>query len=485
MKMRPLFCLFWLIAGLPTACDGAGLVGGECRTGLVDCNGECVNVALDRNHCGSCQNSCEGDSSCQQGVCNCELDAGRVLCANSCSDPQTDSTNCGSCGNSCSAGLRCDVGVCVPGTDSSIDSSLDNNVPESGLPDVVDSSLNDGGDGGQNEGGGGTAGGTGGTAGAGGAGGAGGTGSDPCFPPYVTAARCGDCSTSCSGAAPFCAPSDGGFGCVSACSGDLQPCGEQCVDTTSDGAHCGSCGRGCPTSLCQASQCVGREPGHVVVMCMNYEQVFQTTPQTKLFGNSIFLNSRTEVRVLEYRPHTPDSYVNGVRRTIAWAELTEGRTTTFVVAGSEAEVTATLTLTNYDVFLVHDQPNAPSGELGISGAAWQSALSDFTVEGGIVIVLASENGTAEMHELITQAGLLNTTGVVEETFTPVVNVAPGNSVGNGVLSPFMAYTDTCSFVTSDVSSGNLSFIVTDGLIGDAGGLVSGGNPVVTHLIVSP
>ena len=54
---------------LPEFCDGTpnpeepgteicvdGVCG--CRAGLVDCGGECVDIRIDAEHCGSCSNDC-------------------------------------------------------------------------------------------------------------------------------------------------------------------------------------------------------------------------------------------------------------------------------------------------------------------------------------------------------------------------------------------------------------------------------------------
>jgi hypothetical protein len=37
----------------------------------------------------------------------------------------------------------------------------------------------------------------------------------------------------------------------------MEPCGDLCIDVTSDPANCGACGVAClPGQLCKAKQCV-------------------------------------------------------------------------------------------------------------------------------------------------------------------------------------------------------------------------------------
>jgi Cys-rich repeat protein len=74
----------------------AGPPGGAC------CNGVCVNTAEDNAHCGACGKAC--------GI-------GTVCCASSCTDPMGDVNHCGACGKVCNlanAKAKCETGACVP-----------------------------------------------------------------------------------------------------------------------------------------------------------------------------------------------------------------------------------------------------------------------------------------------------------------------------------------------------------------------------------
>jgi hypothetical protein len=102
-----------------------GCDGGDCQTTCTEtqCGAECVDLATDTDHCGSCTVSCAAGQHCDGGQCACPAatpdpctgDAGAF-----CTDTQTDPDHCGSCGKACSAGLACCAGGCV---DTQSDSS--------------------------------------------------------------------------------------------------------------------------------------------------------------------------------------------------------------------------------------------------------------------------------------------------------------------------------------------------------------------------
>src|SRR5690606_2929901 len=96
---------------------------------------------------------------------------------------------------------------------------------------------------------------------------------EPCFAPYNSAEHCGACNAACGAEAPFCAPVEDTFECVDGCPDSLQLCADRCVDVTRDPLHCGRCANACPTGICQDSECVGGSVGHVVAMCMSFEQL--------------------------------------------------------------------------------------------------------------------------------------------------------------------------------------------------------------------
>ncbi|WP_437635726.1 cadherin-like beta sandwich domain-containing protein [Sorangium sp. So ce854] len=111
-------------------CDGAGQCELTCQSGLVACDGTCIDPDTDRHHCGA-TGDCRGESAgaaCSAGeICNgagqCELtcQSGLVACDGTCIDPDTDRHHCGatgdcrgeSAGAACSAGEICNgAGAC-------------------------------------------------------------------------------------------------------------------------------------------------------------------------------------------------------------------------------------------------------------------------------------------------------------------------------------------------------------------------------------
>ena len=70
----------------------------ECRAGLRECGGGCVDTRSDPAFCreGECRRSCDGST-----------------CDGLCAQLDDDPFNCGSCGNVCAADELCTEGECV------------------------------------------------------------------------------------------------------------------------------------------------------------------------------------------------------------------------------------------------------------------------------------------------------------------------------------------------------------------------------------
>jgi hypothetical protein len=121
-----------------------------CDNGLTPCNGFCVDIETDINHCGACGNVCAATEWCVSGVCECKrlcngrecgddscggtcgtctddntcIDGaclcdgavcadGTKCCDETCLDTSDDNANCGACGNVCGAAERCLDSTCV------------------------------------------------------------------------------------------------------------------------------------------------------------------------------------------------------------------------------------------------------------------------------------------------------------------------------------------------------------------------------------
>ena len=82
-----------------------------CPGNLEVCNGACVDLAADPEHCGACDNAVAADLLCVGGEPGCpqgdfqEL----TLCGDKCVDLLFDEDNCGACGVTCTGG-NCEGG---------------------------------------------------------------------------------------------------------------------------------------------------------------------------------------------------------------------------------------------------------------------------------------------------------------------------------------------------------------------------------------
>src|SRR5690606_20529818 len=103
--------------------DGASCVEGACVCpgDQVDCNGECTDIASSFVHCGGCNQLCSCDLDifplrvgCENGSCQMvESPDGRVAyCDGVCVDLVTDPNHCGACGNVCEDDAICVNGEC-------------------------------------------------------------------------------------------------------------------------------------------------------------------------------------------------------------------------------------------------------------------------------------------------------------------------------------------------------------------------------------
>ena len=142
----------------------------------------------------------------------------------------------------------------------------------------------------------------------------------------------------------------------------------------------------------------------------------------------------------------------------------------FVIFFCLSRMPGLLTGGQHDVLLIQHQAQAPAGELGATGTLLQVPLATFTAAGGVVVVLAANNGTLEMADLLTNAGMLQTTGFTEVTNEALTNSAPGDAIGINVPSPFLAKKTTASLSTPETESSSLTFVVT----------ADSGDPVVIH-----
>lgn len=99
------------------ACDSDELcIAGtcECRSGTVDCDGDCVDLRTDDDHCGGCERECD-DMFCGGGECVTSCGALQA-CESACVDFDTDPMHCGGCERECHPSQTCTAGACTSPT---------------------------------------------------------------------------------------------------------------------------------------------------------------------------------------------------------------------------------------------------------------------------------------------------------------------------------------------------------------------------------
>jgi len=85
----------------------------QCADGKQDCDGVCVDLRIDPDHCGVCDTSCNSSDVCSIGICKDKCDAHLTNCSRSCVDTKSDIANCGGCGVVCEEGEDCYEGACT------------------------------------------------------------------------------------------------------------------------------------------------------------------------------------------------------------------------------------------------------------------------------------------------------------------------------------------------------------------------------------
>lgn len=271
---------------------------------------------------------------------------------------------------------------------------------------------------------------------------------------------------------------DGEAGTPFTCTPPLVDCHGVCVDTVSDPLNCGACDNVCPSLLCSNSKCDGTVAGHIVVFGHDY-QGNVSGAQRKALQNAALLARGTNIRVRSYEQYANATAATQVKNIITAAAQAQGRTAAITVATQSSDIDTTMSVANTDVLVVYDQVNAPAATLGGLGAGWASALSTFTHDGGIVLVLDGQGGAnPQMPAFLTSSLLLD---VVSDTpipvGTPLTDVASQDAVGQGLVSPYGAGQNSVHFACNEPNGGAVTYVVTNNAI-DA----TSPPPVIIHKV---
>lgn len=198
-----------------------------CEPGSILCSGECVRVAADPDHCGSCGNACPDGVGCAVGRCDCM--APDLACDGLCIDPSADPEHCGSCENGCEPTEICSMGECI------VMCTAENHRV------CVNTD-------------------------------AAGTRTQICADLFNDPLNCGTCNTVCSG----------GSTCESGictCPAGTTSCGGGCVDTDTDPLNCGACLSSCgPGGTCSGGVCSACGPA--LQLCGRPSRCYDTMTST-------------------------------------------------------------------------------------------------------------------------------------------------------------------------------------------------------------
>lgn len=419
-----------LAYALPAACGSGGVVGGKCRGGYTNCNGQCVDLQTNVDNCGVCGNVCPADEGCGDGTCDPDVPR-----------PQGGASGTGGANNQ-------------SGT-SGFDQGGNDQLPDGGF---FDSPVDGQGD-----------------------------ADTPveCLPPHEVPSHCGDCDTRCPADEPFCKPDENGsFECVPLCEDPYVECTGRCVIAPDayqlDPENCGRCGNECPSDLCQKGVCVGAHYGNIALLCLDLNSAMTDSGPSDVLGNAVFIPAINPVKVLAYTRGATPAAVNKVNALINAQGNARGRDVSITEAKTVAAVADGLNILDYQVLLVHDLDRAASGDPGSAATAWETdgAITSFTKAGGVVIVLDGSDGTGEMHELISAANLLDVIGQEEITGTPIYNNAPFDVLGVNVVSKFLGTSHTCRFETNSPLDADTFVVIDDVEDGE-------GAPVVIHRVIRP
>lgn len=99
------------------ACDdGEVCNAGACELSCVlpeeKCGDVCFDLQTDPEHCGGCDVVCDPGELCGDGKCVLDCPMGQEACGDSCIDTQVDEANCGGCDVPCAECQVCSAGEC-------------------------------------------------------------------------------------------------------------------------------------------------------------------------------------------------------------------------------------------------------------------------------------------------------------------------------------------------------------------------------------
>jgi hypothetical protein len=218
------------------------------------------------------------------------------------------------------------------------------------------------------------------------------------------------------------------------CEATQAACDGTCVDTATDAAHCGSCGRICPSGICEHGKCLGELPGHVIVIGHDYRQ--HHAAMRRVLGNAISLATTSDVAIARWRGTASVAAHAGTTTAISQAMTQLGR------AWHAVPITSEPSLEGVDVLIVEAQLG--SGDAAhSSGVAWAPEIASLLARNGVVIVLEGASGAS--YRFVDGAELGPLPAPTDVTQSHAFVVDPGSAIAQQVLSPYLAATSSVVF----------------------------------------
>ncbi|HMI92928.1 MAG TPA: hypothetical protein VK509_16245, partial [Polyangiales bacterium] len=367
------------------------LVGAECRKGLSRCDGQCIDVERDPEHCGSCANDC-GRLECRNGRCGPGVlrpdeDGGSFVADGGGGPP----INLGGVGTP----FTPDGGLNFP--DPLVDGCL-----------IGETVCN-----------------------------------DKCTDPFANAAHCGGCNQPCDSGLVC-----GNGVCVAPCEAMQTMCGAGCVatSTSTSPSVCGPCAITCASGICAGNgSCDDAVPGHLVIIGHDYSTELETSATMKrIAGNALFLARGKPVRALVYRGSASAESVAGVEAAIDFTTDVDGRAWTRTDA-DENEVP--LQLRGADALIIHAQADASDAKLIDLGRRWGRALAQFLQLGGVILVFETPTKANSGTSIVLRPiGVFRAARRTEEAPQALTVVSPGVGVAARATSKYRSGTHTVRFV---------------------------------------
>jgi hypothetical protein len=414
------------LCALLAAC-GSPIVGAECRDGFSRCEGVCVDLERDSDHCGACGDGC-GAFTCEARECTSELRPDAGIDAGSNDAGSTDSGP----GDADGSSDEMDGGLGEAGSTPIGSGPF---LPDGGLM-FPDPDVDDGCPIGRTE------------------------CNGVCFDLQTSTSHCGMCSNACA-ADQFCALGV----CEDICEEPLELCGDLCLDLSSDPEHCGSCTNVCASGICEDGACADALPGNVVVIGHDYER--STESSRNVAANTLELVDGEPVRVAVYRGKATNVSVQGVL-----AALATSRADFSTIEVSAAQLSAALI--EAQMVVIHAQRGATDDELNELGVRWGLSLAQFVARGGSIVLFdAPSDNNAGTYQILSPSGLFAAGARAAVASSARLSVVePGNTVGSATVSPYQSSRNTVAFRAIE-SEGTVIVQTPDG------------DAVVVHRVIVP